>query len=97
MKERRPQAGDANRQQQDPRQEAVGGGRAGSHRRRQRKRGDEKKHRQVPQHKGNQIGHHGLLTTIGGGLRRVTTLDRGRERQRKESLPHPPLLSKNHR
>jgi hypothetical protein len=68
MKERRPQAGDPNGQQQDPGQETVGGGRAASHRRRQRKRRDEKKQGQVPQYKSDQIGHHGLLTRVGGSL-----------------------------
>jgi hypothetical protein len=68
MKERRPEAGDANGQEQDPRQEAIGGGRAGSHRRSQPKRCGEEKHRQVPQDESDQFSHDGLLTRVGGGL-----------------------------
>jgi hypothetical protein len=96
MKDRGPEARDANGQEQDPHEQALGARSVGSPHQRKRQRRDEQKHRQVAQDEGDRFGHHGLLARIHGGLDRgeprVTTSKGARERLGTEvrPLPSPP-------
>ena len=72
MKHGRPEARDADRQEQNPREQPIGDRRVGSTCRRKRQRRHEQEHWQVAQDEGDRFGHYGLPMRMGGGL------DRGR-------------------
>ena len=72
MKERGPEARHANRQEQDPGQQAIGDWRAGSAHAANTSAATNRNTGQVAQDEGDRFGHHGLLMRMSGGL------DRGR-------------------